>query len=104
ASLMTGTYPYLHGVSTNGDRLPESVDTIAELFARRGYHCAGFVTNVSLKNSEFGFGQGFQEWMAYPLSESHAERILQDAAEWIRQHRQDKFFVWIHLIDPHSPY
>ena len=33
-----------------------------------------------------------------------ADVIVDDACEWLASHRDKPFFLWLHLMDPHSPY
>ena len=104
ASLMTGLYPGLHGVGRHPDRLPDAMVTLAELFADHGYRTAGYVTNPALHRPIFNFGQGFAEWHEYPNEQSRAELVLKDAQEFLARPDESPFFLWVHLIDPHSPY
>ena len=104
ASLMSGVYPGLHGVGRHPDRLPDPVVTLAELFADRGYRTAAFVTNPALATPAFNFGQGFTEWHAYSNDEARAKTVLEDAREFLEREAESPFFLWVHLLDPHSPY
>ena len=104
SSLMTGLYPGLHGVGRHPDRLPDVMVTMAELFADDGYRTAAYVTNPALHRPTFNFGQGFGEWHEYPNDRAKAESVLSDAQEFLEQPHAAPFFLWIHLIDPHSPY
>lgn len=104
ASLITGTHPYLNAVAANGDRLSDSFDTLAELFAEKGYRCAGFISNHAVADPNFGFSQGFHEWTSYKHPDDRAEDVLHDATEWLSRHKEETFFAWIHLMDPHTPY
>jgi len=59
ASILTGTYPFQHGVRDNsGYRLPPGARTAATLFRQAGYATAAFVAAFPL-HSRFGLNQGF---------------------------------------------
>src|SRR5205807_8847609 len=59
ASILTGAYPFQHGVRDNsGYRLPPNSRTAATLLAHAGYATAAFVAAFPL-HSRFGLNQGF---------------------------------------------
>ena len=113
ASLFTGRYPIAHGVRDNGSfRLAESEVTLAEVFRAAGYLTAAFVGSFAL-DSRFGLDQGFEvyddlygdtsEFDDFAISERNGEAVLARALEWLGD-REAKWFVFVHLYDPHSPY
>ncbi len=111
ASLLTGLYPFQHGVRNNGMfALPQTAETLAERFAARGYATAAFVA-AAVINREFGLAQGFQTYddvpggsddMAPP--ERSAQAVIDGALTWLKANRDAPFFLFIHLFDPHMPY
>jgi len=59
ASILTGTYPYQHGIRDNsGYRLPAHARTLATLLEQSGYATGAFVGAFPL-HSRFGLNQGF---------------------------------------------
>ena len=118
-SIMTGLYPQSHGVNDRDDGLPATVDTLAEILSRAGYHTVGVVTNGNV-GGRFGLGQGFDVYQH--LRESNQRRdvhILSDQVdEWLarwlttlgpRPSLRDRetappFFLYAHVTDPHAPY
>src|SRR3954471_2931877 len=59
ASILTGTYPFQHGIRDNsGYRLAPKSRTIATLLGQAGYATAAFVAAFPL-HSRFGLNQGF---------------------------------------------
>jgi choline-sulfatase len=126
ATLFTGEAVQRHGVLRNGESLPESVTTLAESFAARGYTTGGFVSSFVL-DPRFGWGQGFAHFDAvlpetgstmgkekpYPGAFWAAERFggfdrrakaTTDAAmRWIET-APEPFFLFVHYFDPHAPY
>lgn len=102
AAAFTGQYP------SRGDfrspyehwRLPAG-PTLAATFAAGGYATAAFLANPWLRHP--AFGAGFGEYRVY--GEADDEVVLRDATEWLReQDAAAPVFLWIHLLDPHSPY
>ncbi len=114
-SLLTGTYPFYHGVRDNGGFVvPKEIKTLAEAFKESGYETAAFVGAYVL-DSKWGLNQGFDEYFdRFDLSKfekislAHVQRpaneVLDEALKWLEGRRESKFFVWIHVYDPHTPY
>ena len=121
-SIMTGTYPTLHGVRDNlGYTLGDNPPTLATLLKKNGYATAAFVGAVVL-DARRGLNQGFDTYsspFARKLSRNNplvfnlpdlrrpAEEVVNDALSWMRAQPRGAdrpFCVWIHLYDPHLPY
>ena len=113
ASILTGRYPFDHGVRDNaGYRLAEGARTLAEAAHDRGFATGAFVGAFPL-DRQFGLSQGFDVYddvngMAVgPSDFSFAERpaadVVRVAREWIAR-QQKPWLAWVHLFDPHSPY
>ncbi|MFB6298528.1 MAG: sulfatase [Salinirussus sp.] len=64
-SILTGTYPFRHGVGIHNQYLPDSLDTAPELFRDAGYTTACLSRNSYL-SSGTGLDRGFDrfEWIA----------------------------------------
>jgi len=121
-SIMTGTYPTLHGVRDNlGYKLEESLPTLATLLRQHGYATAAFV-GADVLDPARGLSRGFDVYscplrrkmgrenpLVFNLQELQrpAEEVIADALRWMAArpvHATQPFFVWIHLYDPHIPY
>lgn len=125
-SLMTATYPFVHGVRDNGDfRVDENNLTLAEVFRDAGYATAAQIGAFVL-NHEFGLDQGFEyyEDIRAPRPAGQADDPLQTRARmrvgsatrrgddvadgairWLRDRPADRpFFLFVHFFDPHEPY
>jgi len=61
ATLLTSLPPSAHSTMYKADRLPESVETIAEGFKASGYRTGGLVTNYNIA-PYFNFAQGFDDY------------------------------------------
>jgi arylsulfatase len=111
ASILSGTLPAWHQVRTNGDVLPAQVDTLAKWFRAAGWRTAGFVSNAVI-TGVVGFDEGFEHFddrldaieATRPQPERVATATVDAALAWLGAHRSERFFVWLHLEDPHGPY
>ncbi len=112
-SLMTGLYPRAHGILSN-EHGPcrRSLLTWAEILAENGY-ATGAVVGNALLGREFLLDQGFGDYddlmpsheLNRPLfGEKKAGDALAASLAWIEKHRDQRFFFWLHLQDPHGPY
>jgi arylsulfatase A-like enzyme/tetratricopeptide (TPR) repeat protein len=112
ASILTGRYPYEHGIRDNtGYRLPQTIPTMATLLGARGFATGAFVGGFPL-DRRFGLGHGFDVYddhLSAPTEEESGERerradaVVSSALDWISA-RQGKWFAWVHVYDPHAPY
>jgi arylsulfatase A-like enzyme/Flp pilus assembly protein TadD len=115
ASIMTGQYPYAHGVHNNGTyALGAGTPTLAQILKGKGYKTAAFVASFSV-DSRFGLDRGFDVYddnfqADSPFKSSNAERkaeeVLQAFEPWFDKNAggDAPFFVWVHFFDPHLPY
>jgi len=127
ASILTSTYPSVHGVMTNNDFLTKELVTLPELLQK-----CGFVTVVinAMGNlaSVYGFDRGFTEYFdlfrssnlkkirdaargknfgehesakdaVNPLSED----INEIASSMLKKYKNDNLFIFCWSIDTHTP-
>jgi arylsulfatase A-like enzyme/Flp pilus assembly protein TadD len=120
ASILTGTYPQVHGVrDMGGFVLEKEVPTIASIVGGAGYDTAAFVGSAVL-NRHYGLDRGFASYVDQMKSESSGEKlpgvvaeirgdvVTSRVLEWLEKHQSSSpirpFFVWAHYYDPHFPY
>jgi len=117
ASILTGLIPSRHGVRDFGMPLAPGVPTLAEVLKARGYSTAAFIGSVILDSRGLapGFDRGFDYYDNFPANlpksapryvrlERRGMEVEQRAEAWIRTHRTQPQFVWVHFYDPHDPY
>lgn len=113
-NILTGTLPVVHGVHDNlGFRVPGGAVTLAEHLRSRGLRTAAFVGAYPL-DSSFGLDQGFDLYDDFFGSKNRSSGLLfverpgadtvARAMDWIGRQREDGWFVFLHLYDPHQPY
>jgi arylsulfatase A-like enzyme len=122
ATIFTGKQPYAHTARSNqGYVLAESHVTLAEALAEAGYATGAEIAAVVLR-PETGVAQGFQQVthagsegvkpkqvrrdsdgkvVSYPIRS--ATDIAERGIAFIRAHRDDPFFLWLHFFDAHTP-
>src|SRR5262249_30826137 len=106
ASLLTGLYPFVHGVRNNGNfSLGESTPTLATALRDRGYRTGAFVSAFVL-DRRFGLGRGFDEYDDRLQIERRGDATAAAAVQWLAASAggEAPFFLWLHLYDPHDPY
>ncbi|MEE9293734.1 MAG: sulfatase-like hydrolase/transferase [Phycisphaerae bacterium] len=109
STIMTGLYPFVHGVRRNAtDRLPSAAVTLAEVLKEEGYATGAVVASFVL-NAKFGIDQGFDAYRDFfptgdVADERRGDEVCDDALELLRSFSGQPFFLWVHFFDPHHPY
>lgn len=112
SSLMTGVEPYIHGARDNGIyTLSDENVTLAEVLSGAGYRTSAHV-GADVIRAESGLAQGFASYTDPRSSrragdappERPAEAVVGDAMRWLNEHAKERFFLFVHLFDPHRPY
>ncbi|MCU1384846.1 MAG: hypothetical protein JWL71_3543, partial [Acidobacteria bacterium] len=117
ASILTGTYPFQHGIRDNsGYRLAPGARTLAVLLKQAGFQTAAFVGAFPV-HSRFGLNQGFDLYddrfgetrapTEFVMPERPASQVVPLARTWIADRGaggSNPWFAWVHLFDPHAPY
>jgi len=128
ASIFTGRFPHAHGVRVNGPPLPSKEITLAQILSE-----AGYLTGATPKFSS-GFERGFSEIgversLGLPVldraareekgfmdvsgpdegpseeeSRYHTTIVTDATIEWLRKHRDDRWFFWLDYHHPHEPW
>lgn len=117
-NILTGLYPYQHGVRDNdGFRLADGVPTLATRLRGAGYRTAAFVGAFPL-DARFGLAKDFEVYdQNYPrgahaydfvMPERRASEVVAAAQAWLASGESSgaakPFFLWVHLYDCHAPY
>lgn len=132
SSIMTGKYPQNHGARDNLNYLlSERNLTLAEILTEEGYTTGAVIANRVIRSTRkldqgFGYyGESFvYDQLSYLIPGLLARKILLErtglervwhwklgagyctdlALRWLREHHREKFFLWVHYMDPHCPY
>jgi arylsulfatase A-like enzyme/Flp pilus assembly protein TadD len=114
ANILTGLYPYQHGIRDNaGFTLNASTPTIASVLHDAGFATAAFVGAFPL-DSRFGLTHGFDVYddhfkqsgdpLGFDVAERPGGETVTLASKWWSDHAQSRRFLWVHLYEPHAPY
>ena len=106
-SLFTSMYPSSHGVKQFHDRLPASAETMAEIYRDAGYATIG-MSSIPFTGKFTNLHQGYEtlhEASSLESTKAKTARIyVQRLLPWLEAQKDGKFFVFLHVADPHSPY
>jgi hypothetical protein len=104
-SILTGTSPQVIGINEPGERLPDSITTLAELFTDAGYMTAS-VLATAYAGRLVGLDRGFMstaENFAFS-DERRAGELFASAVDILSRWEGAPVFLYIHLKDTHIPY
>ena len=117
ASLLSSLLAPGHGVVENDERLPTGVPVLPELLQQRGYRTVGVTANPTVSKT-FGFSRGFGAlhphyrrtqnpvWRSKHATPEERARFVWDSylAPIVEAEVETPFFIYLHEIDPHSPF
>ncbi|MAI25256.1 MAG: hypothetical protein CMN75_04410 [Spirochaeta sp.] len=112
-SLLSGLYPWHHGVNAKEDSLDPSMPSIARAFSKDGYTSALITANPNV-GPLFGLDEGFDETIElYSRSQpgrvephefiAKAQTVVEVALKWMEE-RPRPYFLVVLAIDPRAPY
>jgi len=114
-SIFTGLIPPHHGVRDNGGFfVEEKTVTLAERMKEGGFATGAFV-GAWVLDSRWGLNQGFDLYSdRFDLSkykvvnlgtvQKKGDEVMDLALAWLEGVKAKRFFAWVHLYDPHTPY
>ena len=112
STMLTGTIPPHHGVRDNTKyRFVDSNLSLAEILKEKGFATAAVISAVVL-SSEVGLDQGFDTYddefedslVSVGIVQRRGEEVSRVGIEWLQQHRDEPFFLFLHYYDPHHDY
>ncbi|MFT4540884.1 MAG: arylsulfatase A-like enzyme [Planctomycetota bacterium] len=100
-TMFTGVPPSVHGVIKRRKSLPETLPTVFEVLAQRGYRTFGFTAGAFVKGHR-GFNRGFEEYQDEPVD---FRTVLEQAQARIESFDEDEAYaLFLHTFDVHCPY
>ena len=106
-SVLTGTYPSLHGLrASEGARelvsMRSGVVTLAEAFREHGYRTAAVVANPWMTVRGPGLDRGFEEY--HHDTSLRADGVHEVAERILDREDPRPLFLYLHYMDVHGPY
>jgi len=95
--------------------IPRGLDTLAEDLKRAGYETLGIQSNWFIFRP-YGYEQGFDTWIEVGEKERpkgrqsraalaalrRGDRVNEQAVAALQQRQSDRFFLYVHYVDPHD--
>lgn len=106
ATLLTGLFPWQHGAQDGDSVVPASAQLLSERLRDAGFHTGAFIANGYV-SGKFGFERGWRTWRNYIREgrRTPARFVARDVLAWLDDRpADDRFFLYVHTIDPHVPY
>jgi len=110
-SIMSSLVPSRHGATLLGSSIVDStIPLLSEQFKATGYRTVAFCNNaLASKKLSRGFDELYEGERTQPRSvtehmEFGAPGTNKKIFEWLDQHYNESFFMWILYYEPHSPY
>jgi len=115
-SLVTGMFPVNHRFYLTPHNFPDSyqvddnIVTLAEVMWENGYVTAALDNLVNFRSHMKHFTRGYEyhinvtgtaRWLHHHITADMVNRRL---LPWIRAHSDERFFLFVHYWDPHTPY
>lgn len=96
-SLLTG-----YGAIDSPEGIPSGRATLASRFRLAGWATAAVAYKAYLYTG--GFDQGFDHFFNVPRTFVRAENNVARAVDWLDKNQDRRFFLFMHLNDPHQPF
>lgn len=105
-SIFTGKIGLTTGVVSHGSEfthLPKSISWLPQILKNAGFTTAAVDNLYQLKE---WFARGYRYYINSSGKLRHIDgRTINDLAKpWIREHKDESFFLFLHYWDPHTPY
>lgn len=107
----TGRVPCRNGYSRTHPILAEFNPTLAETLQRAGYRTTALVDNANVA-AQYGYARGFARYRetweekALPTEMDRTRAITSEAVSILASSARagEPFFLWLHYVNPHTPY
>lgn len=105
SSLFTGFYPSATSWGAGWHARPSlNHDTLALHFQKAGYATALFSESPMLDHPEYFRGFDRTECLTRFGVSGQAPTLVNQALDWLKAHADEPTLLYLHILDPHSPY
>jgi arylsulfatase A-like enzyme len=105
ASMLASDFPTNLKMQTVLDKMSSDTLTIAKVLGQNGYKTA-IINSGTFVSSTWGFDVGFDEEHMVKMKENlnDVENVFSKGREWLRENRDNNFFLFLHVFQVHDPY
>jgi arylsulfatase A-like enzyme len=103
-SMLTSLYPSFHKVNLiRESTMNPKIETLAELLYNNGYRTWAIVGGGQM-SSDYGLSEGFESYIEFTSPHRDVWRKLQETIGFIKEEKNNNFFIFFHSYKPHAPY
>jgi arylsulfatase A-like enzyme len=105
-SLLTSLHGVHHQVYYDDESMDPSLVTLADVLRQNQLYCAA-LTGGGFVSSIYGFSKGFDTYSNDAggiFRQDSAEHLFHLVSEWLDNHKDKGFFLFLHTYQPHNPY
>ncbi len=106
-SILTSYYPHECEVLSNQYAYDGRYKMLQEILKEKGYSTAGVISLGTISDST-GIAAGFDEYREALDTETvffaSAQQVTREGLKLLKKLKRQKFFLFLHYSDPHSPY
>lgn len=107
-SMLTGLYPLVHSVYGPRVVLSTEIPTLAQTLSAQGWTTAA-ITENGMIHPRSGFARGFDYYREFRggglrTTTGHVREVVDSGLAWVEEHRDERFFVFLHTYEVHGPY
>ncbi len=106
ASMHTSLYPSQVSIFNLNTSIHSAHTTLAEYMKNNFYNTHAIISNIVVGKAR-GFSQGFDIFDQDPTGNANdltSPLVTDRAIEYLTEVKGDKFFLWLHYMDPHHKY
>lgn len=111
-SMWTARWPSIHGVTNklkllSSDQMVETslspgIETFPDHLIEQGWRAVAFTGGAGVQ-SQYGFGRGFETYLDDRYFGGF-DYTVPAALEWLQEHRDERFFLFLHGYDTHGQF
>jgi len=90
-------------IISNFKEISPDVETLASVFKENGYETVAFTGDAGV-GAQFGYDKGFDVYIDSPKPFGGAEISIPPAIEWLKNNKNQKFFMFLHSYGIHGQY
>jgi len=104
-TMWSGLYPKTHGARQATSHVDESIRFLSQQLQDNGFLTGAFIANAVVSKT-FGFDKGWSLFQndSDSNTDGNASKLYPHAAEWMEQHKDERFFLYVQSVDPHTTY